>query len=57
MTVYHLYLDFKKAYDSVRMEVLHSYNILIEFGIPMIVMKRNKMCLNETYSKVCIGKH
>jgi len=26
------YLDFKKAYDSVGREVLHS--ILIEFGIP-----------------------
>jgi hypothetical protein len=28
-----LFLDFKKAYDSVRREIL--YNILIEFGIPM----------------------
>jgi hypothetical protein len=27
-----LYIDFKKAYDSVRKEAL--YNILIEFGIP-----------------------
>jgi hypothetical protein len=30
-TVYQLFIDFKKAYDSVRREVL--YNILIEFGI------------------------
>ena len=30
--VHQLFIDFKKAYDSVRMEVL--YNILIEFGIP-----------------------
>jgi hypothetical protein len=29
-----LFLDFKKAYDSVKKEVL--YNILIEFGIPLI---------------------
>jgi hypothetical protein len=35
----------------VRREVL--YNILIEFRVPRLI----KMCLNETYSKVCIGKH
>jgi hypothetical protein len=29
-------MDFKKTYDSVRNEVL--YNILIEFGVPMIEM-------------------
>ena len=29
--VHHLFIDFKKAYDSVRIEVL--YNIVIEFGI------------------------
>jgi hypothetical protein len=39
----------------VRREVL--YNILIEFGIPMKLVMHIKMCLNETYSKVCIGKH
>jgi hypothetical protein len=31
--VYQLLIDFKKAYDSVRREVL--FNILIEFGNPM----------------------
>jgi hypothetical protein len=31
-SVHQLFIDFKKAYDSVRREVL--YNILIEFGIP-----------------------
>jgi hypothetical protein len=32
-TVHQLFISFKKAYDSVRREVL--YNILIESGIPM----------------------
>jgi sorting nexin-29 len=31
-TVYQLFMDFKKAYDSVRREVLHS--TLTEFGTP-----------------------
>jgi hypothetical protein len=32
------------------------YNILIEFGVPMKPVKQIRMCLNETYSKVRIGK-
>jgi hypothetical protein len=31
-TVHQLFIDFKKSYDSMRREVLHS--ILIEFGYP-----------------------
>jgi hypothetical protein len=53
--VHQLFIDFKKAYDSVRREVL--YNILIEFGIPMKLLRLVKMCLNETYSRVRVGKH
>jgi len=34
----HLFIDFKKAYDSVRREVL--YNILSEFGIPMKLVRQ-----------------
>jgi hypothetical protein len=49
------YVDFKKAYDSVRNEVL--YNILIEFAISMKLVRQIKMCLNETYSKVQARKH
>jgi len=49
-----LFIDFKKAYDSVRSEVL--YNILIEFGIPKKLVKLIKMCLTETYIRVREGK-
>ena len=42
-------------YDSVRKEVL--YNILIEFGIPMKLIRLIKMCLNETYNIVQVGKN
>jgi hypothetical protein len=48
-------IDIKKAYDSVRREAL--YNILIEFGIPRKLVGLNKMCLNETYSRVRTGKN
>jgi hypothetical protein len=53
--VHQLFIDSKKAYDSATREVL--YNILIEFGVPMKLMRVNKMYWNETYGKVCIGKH
>jgi hypothetical protein len=54
-TVHQLFVDFKEAFDSIRREVL--YNILIEFGVPMKLVRLIKMCLNETYSKVRIGKY
>jgi len=33
------------------------YNILIEFGIPMKLVRLIKMCLNETYSRVRVSKN
>jgi hypothetical protein len=33
------------------------YNILIEFAIPMKPVRLVKMCLNETYGRVWVGKH
>jgi hypothetical protein len=52
--VHQLFIDFKKAYDSVKREAL--YNILLEFDIPKKLVRLTKMCLNETYSKVRVGK-
>jgi hypothetical protein len=49
-----VFIDFKKAYDSVKRQVL--YNILLEFSIPKKLVSLVKMCLNETYSKVHVGK-
>jgi len=50
IALHQLFIYFKKAYDSVRKKVL--YHILIEFGIPMKLVRLIKMCLNETYSRV-----
>ena len=53
--VHQLFIDFKKAYDSVRREIL--YNILIEFRVPKKLARAIKMCLPETYSRVRVGKN
>jgi len=52
--VHQLFIDFKKAYDSVRREIL--YKILIEFGIPRKLVRLIKMSLTETYSRVRVSK-
>jgi hypothetical protein len=53
--VHQLFIDFTKAYDSIKREVL--YNILLEFGITKKLARLIKMFLNETYSKIHVGKH
>jgi hypothetical protein len=53
--VLQLFIDFKKAYDSVRREVL--YNILSESGITMKLVRLINLCLTETCSRVQVGKN
>jgi len=50
-----LFIDCKKAYDSIRREVL--YNTFIDTGIPMTLLRLINMCLNESYSRVRVGKN
>jgi hypothetical protein len=49
-----LFTDFKKARDTVRRVAL--YNILIEFGVYLKLVRLIKLGLNETYSRVRLGQ-
>ena len=53
--VHQLFIDFKKAYDSVRREVL--CNTLIAFGILVKLVSLIKVCLTEMYNSVRVNKH
>jgi len=53
--VHQFFIDFKKAYDSVRREVL--YMFLIEFGIPRKFVRLIKMSLTGTYNRGWVGKN
>ncbi|XP_066909695.1 uncharacterized protein [Halyomorpha halys] len=55
MVVHQLYIDFQKAYDSIDHQ--KQYNIMIEQEIPKKLVNLVRMCMNETYDKVRIGKH
>jgi len=37
--------------------MIQLYNIITEFGKPMKLSRLIKMCLNETFSRVQVGKH
>jgi hypothetical protein len=48
--IWQLFVDFKKAYDSVHRESL--YNIMKEFGIPNKLVALTKMCMEDTLYRV-----
>jgi hypothetical protein len=54
-TVHQLFIDSKKAYDSVTSEVL--YNIIIEFRITRNLVGLIKTLLDGIYSTVHVGKN
>jgi hypothetical protein len=49
-----LFMEFKKTYYSFTRDAF--YNILIEVGMCMKLLDVIKMCLNETYTTVRVGK-
>jgi len=53
--VHQLFIDFNKAYDSVRREDI--YNILIQCSIPMNLARLIKMFLTDMYSRVQRGNN
>ena len=50
-----LFMDFEKAYDSIRTESL--CDILIEFCVTRKLVRLSKTSLDDTRSKVRIGKY
>jgi hypothetical protein len=55
MRAYQLFIDFKEGYHSLRREVF--YNILIEFGLSVKLVRLIKLSLNELYIKAHVYKH
>ena len=47
-------MDFKTAYLSVRRYIF--YDIITEFGIPVKLVRIIELYLNETYTRVWVGK-
>ena len=48
--MHQLFIDFKKAYESVRKEVLYNTN-------PKTLVRLIEMCQNDNYSTVPVGMH
>jgi len=47
--MHQLFINIKKVYDSDMRDAL--YNIPIEFGTPVKLVRLITMCLNETYTE------
>jgi hypothetical protein len=52
-TVHQLFIDFKKPMTQLRKKFFTTF---CEYDIPKKLVRLIKMCLNETYSKVHVGK-
>ena len=50
-----LFIDFKEDYNSFRREFL--FNILVDFGIHVELVRLIQMCLTEICSRVWVGRH
>ncbi|KAL4084171.1 hypothetical protein QTP88_028004 [Uroleucon formosanum] len=48
--IWQVFVDFKKAYDSIHRDSL--YNIMYEFGFPRKLISLTKMCMNGTRYQV-----
>jgi len=48
--IWQLYVDFKKAYNSIHRQSL--YNIMEEFGIPQKLVTLTKICMENTQYKI-----
>jgi hypothetical protein len=55
MAVHQLLISRRPIYDSLKREVLCS--ILIQFGIPVKLVRLIKVCLNEIFIEVHVGKN
>jgi hypothetical protein len=53
--VHHLFINFKKAYDSVWRKVV--YTIPVRLGISVKLVRPIRIYLNETYSRVRVSEH
>ena len=56
-TVNQLFIEYKKAYETVRKEVFYNTRILIELGVHKELVRLVKMCLTEMYNRKLVGKN